>query len=384
MKQRFNSFVLFIVIVTPGTAEVCLGADDAKTSAVFDVTAITTVDRLPVQRVMRVLLAEGGRSILVHGLRQPDDQAFAFNEMLIVLHAKTGKVTHTLADDPTKNFGPSNKTVKVSPDGKHVFFHGPRMRVIHQYELASGKKVRTLACPENTQGIWTFQPTADGTQLFGVLARPPATVRWNLDDGKTLSHDKIALKPTAKINPRFLFTIKGSKQLGIYGPGSNRQKTNFAFYDLKQQKIARQIELDGLFLTQPWPAIDSEQVLLFRQTSQDDNSLASIDVYDLPALKKTTTIPMKPAITSAGMQRVGPNGRYLVVLSYLVQVIHLYDLKQGKLLGVVAPNNGGVAAFDVAADGKRIAVLYGPWKNGALLADQIGVVDLAPILKAKE
>lgn len=355
------------------------GADD-DVLIIKETTPVTTIDKMPMHRATRIMLCPGNKAIVIQGLRQPDLNDLAYNEMLFVVDAKTGKVTRTLEDEPTENVGPAYRKTNLTIGGKHVLYHGPRMRTIKRYSLEDGK-TKTFECPEKSQGIWSFHMSTDGKSMMGVLARPPAAIRWDLATGKQIEYHPVVVDKDLKT--RVHTGVKGTRLICIFSRGGKKRTTKFTFYDTKEKRVTSQKELPGMFLMGPWPDAESEQVMLFHQTSETDTSLGKIDMIDLKTLKTIRSVPLDTDIATMGLRRAGKDGRYLFMLSYLIQTVYVVDLQQGKLLGVVAPGGGGIASFDVAADGLQMVAMHGLWKQGALHATELSLVDLTPLFVKK-
>ena len=66
-----------------------------------------------------------------------------------------------------------------------------------------------------------------------------------------------------------------------------------------------------------------------------------------------------------------------------MQAVVLWDLEQGRLLGVVGPADGGCSAFAVTPDARTVVAVAGPWKEGVLLANQLVTYDVSELIGGK-
>jgi len=311
--------------------------------------APTHACKLPkeIQRLRAISICPDGSGVLIFTVLDGNDS-------LVKVDVNTGA---TLGE-PTK-FGKAFRQFTFCRSGANSLLVRSSRTEISQVDSNSGKVIRTF---DVDGASLNFCAAADGASF--AIDTPSGVEIWDLVNGKSRGivrpegNESIRLVPVA--------LPSADKILACHMDGD---KANFVVLDAttKRKLAESQIKM-GPFA----PSSDLSCMLI---ASIESAKWEKAGIWNTTTLEKMSESTLSPSLAAIS-QKLGPNGRLLLLQEYMVQPILVFDTKKSEFIAALGPDGYGSVMFDVSPDWRSAASIVGPWINGDLQPGWIAVYDL--------
>ena len=326
--------------------------------------------RPPLQHVRSLHLTPDATRLVLHEWRRGEGGGDTDLDRVVVVDVAGAKVLKVLVEEQGVNV--EHRPMRIADDGRSVLVGEPEG--LHVYDLTSGKRVKEHPAPKGKY-FSGYEFSGDGRRAAAGVLDDARTVIWDVATGEPTI---VRLDFVPRGASAITFPLAGRSEILVLALGDREgEKTTVSLLEPKSGKRTTLAEFEGN--ADVLPTRDGKRAYVMRQEDPQHVRWTAIEEWDLATAKRTRRFEMKPPLSSIGLV-LSRDGNTLFLHEYLAQPVTVWDLKRGKLVGIVAPELGGCQSFAISPDGSKLVAFIGPWKQGTLIPEKLAVYDTSALI----